>query len=212
MQVRTYLAIASWAVLAVALAQQRHLPVRREKLFEPASERIEALMTGIQKSLDDLTPVVMHEVTFKDASGHEFKRMMPETFGLYRVPPLQIMHGKDQYNTGVPHDVSVKEGTVQYYAVSCKGKPLAIGHLVMHKDFGSFAYRATAADEAAVVAFAGEAISTLRGGATYKGSILGAPAEARALVFSKPECAPCHRQSKQGDALAVMVFRTVKRR
>jgi len=212
MQVRTYLAIGAWAVLAVALAQQGQ-PRRIVRPIHQISpqERMDSLQTGIQAALDDLSMTKMQVVPGIDAKGRPTTYCVSPTFGLRRIPSVGVLHNGVLRQAGTPIFFETKGWVLEYFAVSSLGKPLAPGKMIVHKNVGPFAVSASAKESKEILAFADRACSAVGAKGSYKGEIDGSSVEARPLRLSKPECLPCHQGSKIGDPMAVLVCLVRKR-
>jgi len=209
MQTRTYLAVASWAVLAVALAQQQAVKLKTHRpLRVTASERIDSLQLGFQAALNDLSMTNLRVMKGQDDKGRPITYKIAPSFGLRRTPSAMLLHDGVMRDSGVSAQLYAQEEEVQYFALSNLGKPLSANHLTLHKNVGPFAFRATLKEQEAIVGFAKKACSRLPIDTPVKGHILGVEAQARTLILSKAECLPCHQDSKVGDPLAILVFLT----
>jgi len=205
MQMRTYLAIGAWAVLGVAMAQLGNKNSQR-RAYQPmtAEKRVDALQAGFQSALNDLSMNELHDTIIKDRDGKVTTVKMAQ-FGLARTPPAMIVHDGVMRNTNTPAQIGVEGGVVEFFAVSSLGKPLEAHKMTLHTDVGPFAFRATKQDTHAILAFAERARNAFAKKSSYSGTLLDCDAEARPLKLSKPECLPCHKESKVGDPLAILV-------
>jgi len=206
MQSRTYLAIAAWTVLAVAVAQNT-APKRVFKRMRPetAEQRINELQTGLQEALNDLTMTKMHKVEGIDANGKPSMVMMPAEFGVRRTPPAVIQHDHVDRTANVAMTVAVENAELNYYMVSRLGKPLSPSKMTFHKNFGMGVYTLPPSKVFSIMALADRACPTIAKTGSFKGNVGGDIAEVRPLRLSKPECLSCHRDSKIGDPLALLV-------
>ena len=209
MQARTYLAIGCWGVLAIALAQQQqqtHPLTRRTIKPLTKEETITSIQTGVQAALDDLTMTKLQTVVSKDQNGHTVTYKVEPTFGLRRTPTMSIIHDGVMRDTNVPIPFGDTLRGVQYYAVSRMGQPLMSHKMMIHKDFGVFVYSLSDNEARQVVGFADHALSSLQTKDVYLGTVDGKEAQARPIRLSKPECLPCHQDSKLRDPLAILVY------
>jgi len=187
----------------MAIAQQNLLnPLHRVHTPPSPKEEIDRLHSGFQIALNDLSMTQLHDMTIVDKNGKKKIIKVAPTFGVSRVPSALILHN------GVARDTHVGLGRpeVRFYALSNFGKPLSPDALTFHKDVGPYGGRADAHERNEIRAFAAKACVALKDKPSYQGRILSSYAEARPLVASKPECLPCHKASKVGDPLAILVF------
>ena len=203
---RTYLALGSWAILAIALSQQGTLKTIRRKYVPPTpTQRIDNIQRGFHAALDDLSMNNLREVHTKDAKGNPITFKENPQFGFARATPARILHDGVMRNTGIATIQNSPQGELQYYALSNFGKPLAASRLTLHKDVGSYAFKVSRAEAAEILDFAAHSLSSIGEKGTYSGDLLGAEAQARPLKISKPECLKCHPDSKVGDTIGVLV-------
>ncbi len=206
MQVRTYLGIGSWALLAVAVAQQQN--VRRGRFSPPQTkeQRIEQMHSGFQAALEDLSMTKLRTVVGQDTNGHTITYKVAPVFGLRRTPTIPVLHGGVVRDSDVPMMIGGEAGSIEFYAVSNKGKPLMQHKMEFHPDFGSFAALRSQELSKDVVAFADKALPSLSKQNTYLGKVQGLEAQARPLRLTKMECLPCHKESHVGDPMAILVY------
>jgi hypothetical protein len=152
----------------------------------------------------------LREMKGTDGNGKPVSIKLPPTFGLRRTVSPTILHNGVLRDTQSGSGIEVKEGVIHYFALSNLGKPLSAKGLTLDESVGVHGYRLKAVDQEALFAFAKQAIEGIGTSGSFKGRIQGDYAEARSLVASKPECIPCHKASRVGDPLAIIVFRIEK--
>ena len=206
MQMRTYLAIGSWGILALALGQ-RHLS-EWEKKAHPLTkeERIDTMHAGFQSALEDLSMTKLRTVVGQDTKGQPVTYKVAPAFGLGRTPMIPVLHGGVVRDSAVPMMVGGIPWTIEFYAVSNKGKPLVSHKMEFHRDFGSFAASRSQELSKDVVAFADKALPSFSKQNSYLGKVQGLYAQARPLRLTRTECLPCHKESHVGDPMAILVY------
>ena len=194
----------------MALAkQQSSNPVRRG-LPETKEARIESMHSGFQTALDDLSMTRLRTVTGVDNLGKPVTYKVAPIFGVRRVPTIPVLHNGVLRDSDVPMTFGTDTWKVDYYAVSNSGKPLSQRHMHFHTGFGSFAGAHPEQLSKEVVEFADKALPAFSKGNVFPGKINGLEAQARPLRLSKAECLSCHKASKIGDPMAIIVYVVAK--
>lgn len=206
MQIRTCLAIGSWALLAVAMAQQQMIRPGRSTPPLTKEQRIDKMHTGFQAALEDLSMTKLRSVIGKDSQGRTVTYKVAPVFGLRRTPTIPILHGGVVRDSDVPVMFGGDPWIIEFYAVSNKGKPLMQHSMQFHPDFGSFAGLRSQDLSKDVVAFADKALPSFGKQNSYLGKVQGLYAQARPLRLTKMECLPCHKESHVGDPMAILVY------
>ena len=144
----------------------------------------------------------LREMNGTDSNGKPIKIKVKATFGLSRTPTILLQHNGVLRDSRVP----AFNMQVEFYAVSCSGKPLNEKLMSLHPDFGGYARLSKPEAQQEVVSFATKAVKPLRSDQVYRGLVDGCEAQAKALKLSKPECLSCHPGMRVGDPAAILVY------
>ena len=200
-------------VVAVALGLQGTLTGPADGLHRVKSlgtrpkpspeQRIANLQERFEFALNDLTLTHLREVHGKDANGKPITMKVKDfAFGVNRFPSVLIEHNGVLRDSRIP----AFRTQIEFYAVSCGGKPINAATLALHTRLGIYAMTASESTKRKVVSFAAKSVKYLSSAKVYRGRVDGCEAQARALKLTKPECLSCHPGMKVGDPAGYVVY------
>ena len=219
MDIKLGMAIAGWTILAVAYQQGQQQaaqqPQRGRLGFKAPpltpDQRIASIQSGIQLALEDLSMTKLVTRKGIDANGKPVTIKQVPTFGMRRSPTYDVVHDGVIRDSNVVMFMGTNDYRVEILAVSSKGKPLGSGKLILQAQDGNLPLELSEAQTKPYLALARKAMPTLAKKDLFRSELNGDEVQLRPLRLSKPECLPCHAESKIGDPLALMLY-TVKRK
>ncbi|MDR3691200.1 MAG: hypothetical protein P4L46_17605 [Fimbriimonas sp.] len=209
MKFRSFIALAGWAMLAAAIAQneQAH-PSAHPQATPPTPEsRTLLIHSGYQRALEDIEDYDSRDVKVRNSQGKMVTIKFPKTFPKLGAQTYKILHNNVLRDTHVAMFAGTAQYSLEFWAVSQFGHPLQAGSLQLDKDTGISIGSLRPDQEKQVVAFAEKALPTVTQTNGFKGQLFGSDAQVLPLKVTRQECLSCHSRSKEGDVLALMVYR-----